>query len=264
MKFLLLNTEFYYDGVSGSSMGLSLVNIQSGMLEENFGYTRNIIEEKVPYAVKPYFFRFEKEPLTFTLTFAKINEKDLVWDFDYRKKVVNWLFQDDYKSLICMDNPEVIYYCTPINDVKRFDNGLLHGYITVTFRCNSPYAYTPAYIYTYNFVNSGGVDIIEIENLTNVEKYYYPEIEINMTNSTSVSIENLSDSGETFTFSNLTIGETIYVNNESEQIETSLGSNVYRLGDFNKNWLKLVQGVNRLRIIGEVNLNIKCIYPISN
>lgn len=261
---MLLNTEFYYDGISGSSMGLSLVNIETGMLEENFGYSRSIVEEKTPYRVKPYFSKFEKEPLTLTLTFAKINENDLEWDFDYRKRVVRWLFQDEYKPLICMDNPEVIYYCTPVNDVKRFDNGLLHGYIPVTFRCNSPYAYTPAYVYTYDFASSGGIDIIDVENLTNVEQYYYPEIEITMIGSNSMTIENLSDCGEIFALNGLDIGETIYINNESEQIETSLGATVYRLGNFNKGWLKLVQGINRLRITGDVSLVIRCIYPISS
>ena len=116
----------------------------------------------------------------------------------------------------------------------------MQGYITLTMECNSPYAYSPSYIYTWDYSNCKS-NIIEIENLSNVKKYYYPEIEIEMVDDTNVEIKNLSNAGEVFKIGILKQGEIIYIDNNMQRIESNL-SNTYRLGNFNKNWLRLVKG----------------------
>lgn len=256
---MFISTEFTYDGIKGSDRGLYLVKTNSGMIESSFGYKRENKIEQINDNIFSY--GFDTEPLRFEITLAKIKEDDLLWDYKTRRDVVEWLFQDDYKPFVSLDNPEVIYYCKPVGDAKRFDNGLMQGYATLTMECNSSYAYSPSYIYTWDYSNCKS-NIIEIENLSNVKKYYYPEIEIEMVDDTNVEIKNLSNAGEVFKIGILKQGEIIYIDNNMQRIESNL-PNTYRLGNFNKNWLRLVKGYNLLEITGNVKISIRCCYPIS-
>lgn len=263
-----ISDEFEYDGIPSYEMGVSLVSLESDLIETPFGYTRDIKEEKIPHRDKPYFYGFEKECLTLKLTIAKLDSEGnpLEWSVDDRIKIVEWLYKDKYCPFISADNPEVIYYCTPVEDGVRFTNRDLKGYATITLRCNSPYAYSPTYIEEYNHATALS-DIIEINNLSNVKKYYHPEIQVYTNNTTSFKIVNLTDGGREFSFSNLDNNETIYINNEMQRIETDkvdvLGNKVYRLQNFNKNWFRLVKGINRIQIVGDVDVLFRCSYPIS-
>lgn len=262
---MFLSEEFEYNGISSNTMGVSCVSIDSsGMKESPFGMKRSIREEKINGRDKPYFHGFEKECLTFKMTIGKINEDNLEWTFEERKKISEWLYTDYYAPLLSLDNPEVIYYCTPIDDGLRFDNGIMQGYITITMKCNAPYPFSPTYIEEYKYEQN--IDnIIEINNLSNVTKYYYPEIQV-CSDDTNFKLINLTNNGEEFTFNNIDKGETIYINNEMKQIETDKkdlkGNKVYRLTNFNKNWFKLVKGVNRIKVEGNVNVLFRCSYPI--
>ncbi len=49
------------------------------------------------------------------------------------------------------------------------------------------------YISTYDYNKISKTNILEIDNTTNVKKYYYPEIEIEMVDGTETSIINLTN-----------------------------------------------------------------------
>ncbi|GCD11792.1 phage tail domain-containing protein [Clostridium tagluense] len=259
---MFINTDFTYDGILSSDMNVHIISTKSGMVEMPFGYSREIIEESVPFRSQPYFFGFQRKCMTLEIELGKIgeNEKDTEWTYEEKKKLVEWFWQKDYKPFISLDNPELIYYCTPVGDSTRFDNGYAHGYVKLQLRCNSPHAYSPTYVKSYDY-QVGVLNIIEITNPSNVNEYYYPEVQFKMMNSTSITIRNLT-TGEEFTFTGLNIGENIYVDNSLKQIETDM-LDTYRLSNFNKKWLRLVKGVNRLEIIGKVNVVFRSSYPIS-
>lgn len=265
---MFLLSEFEYNGIPSYDMGVCLVSLESGMIEAPFGYKREITEEKISYRDKPYFYGFKKECLTLKITIAKADENNepTDWTFDERKKIVQWFYQNEYCPFISADTPEVVYYCTPVEDGVRFDNGRLKGYANITLRCNSPFAYTPTYIESYDHLTSP-TDIIEINNLSNVIDYYSPEIQIYTDNSTSFKIVNLTDGGRVFEFTDVGTQETIYINNEMQRIKTDkvdqFGNEIYRLSNFNKNWFRLVRGINRIQIVGDVNVLFRCNYPIS-
>lgn len=259
---MFLNTDFTYDGISSTVMNVHLISADTGMVEMPFGYSREIIEESISNKSQPYFFGFKRDCLKLDIEIGKIGctNEECEWTYEERKKIVEWFWQDEYKPFVSLDNPELIYYCTPIGESKRFDNGLLHGYIKLQLRCNSPHAYSPTYIESYNY-QLGMSNVIEITNLSNVDEYYCPEIQFNMLNSNDITIVNLT-TGEDFIFTGLEIGENVYVDNALKQIETDK-ADTYRLSNFNKKWLRLVKGVNRLEIIGEVNVVFRGSYPIS-
>jgi phage-related protein len=65
-----------------------------------------------------------------------------------------------------------------------------------------------------------------------------------------VSITNLDDSNRVFSFTGVSPNEVLTVNNSLQTISSSTG--LIRLSYFNKHFLRLVPGVNRLRIQGNV------------
>lgn len=254
-----ISEYFMYDGIDSRQKGVIAIHKDSGLLQMPFAFKRNVIEEKIKRVNNPYFYGFENESFIFNITIMTMD--DIEWTDEKRMEIVNWLYQDEYKPFISGDNTGIIYYCTPINDAKRFDNCLKQGYVTITFKCNSPFGYTPIYNTHYDYRNSK-TNIIEIENLGNVERYYYPEIQVKILDGKDFKIINQSDGGNSFEFKNLNVGETIYINNNLKQIVTN-NPNTYRLSNFNKKWFRLVKGKNVIRIDGAIIADFRMSFPVT-
>jgi hypothetical protein len=105
-----------------------------------------------------------------------------------------------------------------------------------------------------------GSGTIVINNLSNAFQYYQPEIEITVNSGTSVSFTNTTDDNRVTSFSGLTTGEVLYVNNEKKQLISSTSN--YRYDGFNKNWLRLVQGVNTISVTGNATIMFRTQFPV--
>ncbi|MNC28389.1 Phage tail protein [compost metagenome] len=88
-----------------------------------------------------------------------------------------------------------------------------------------------------------------------------PEIWITKIGNGDFSIQNTSNNNETFTFMGLVNGETVYVNNERQDIQTSLAV-TYRYKDFNDNYLDFPPGQNVLRINGNATIRFRYQFPM--
>jgi tRNA A37 threonylcarbamoyltransferase TsaD len=87
------------------------------------------------------------------------------------------------------------------------------------------------------------------------------EIELKNTN-TAISLVNLSNDNYTFSFSGLTIGEVLTINNQKKRIESDKSTN--RFDKFNKNWFKLIRGVNNIQVTGKCIIKFNMQFPIFN
>jgi phage-related protein len=251
--------NFSYDGISTTAFGLMVVRVgETGMKERPFGVSRNIVEEKIRGKNSPYFYGIEEDPLQFDITLGK----EGVWTDDFKKSVVKWLFKNDYKPLISDDNTGIIYYCMAVGTPKFYDNSKGEGYITLTMRCDSPYAWSLPTTEDYDLSTNTGGQIILLNNTSNIVEYYYPEVEITLMEGTDFSLDNLNDTSNAFAFTDLVAGEVIYVNNQRKQIITNQPG-LFRYDNFNKNWLKLVQGVNQIQVNGKVKLHFEMQFPVS-
>lgn len=133
---------FSYDGKKSIDYGIINVNISTGMQEEPFAYSRSIMEDKIRGRSKPYFKGIKKEPLSFTVNFAFED----TWDEEKIKEIKRWLTEQDYyKPLYFSEDVERIYYALVVDDPVLIHNCLKQGYVTLTFRCNDAYAYSPVY-----------------------------------------------------------------------------------------------------------------------
>ena len=256
---MFIETDAIFDGTYFSDMNLTLISTGTGAREVNFGTKQNIVEEKV--RSKNYFYRVDEEPLTFSITVLLDEDKE--WSYERRREVINWLFKQEYKEFRSLDFPNIVYYVIATGDAKLTLASSQRGYFTIEFRCDAPYGWTyPVSNMYYDLSDNTTSTIIEIENISNI-KTVYPEVEFELkSTSSSMSIVNLDDGMRKFEFSGLINNEQIYVDNGKQRIITSV-ANTYRLNKFNKNWLRLIQGANRLQVTGKCILQIRCQFPMA-
>lgn len=253
------NTDFIFDSVNSSEMGLYIVSIDGGLHSDTVYGGQNIIEERVGKKPNPYFLRTEKEPIEFEVTFSLLDGK---WTPEKRFEIAKWLIHDDYKSFQTVDDLGKFYYAMVINPWELEYAGDDKGYVRVTFRTDAYHAWSPVYFQTFDLRNNLTTTNIILENKSNVDKYYYPKLEFTLDgDSTGISLINLNDGGREFKFENLFEGETVGADNEKKIIKSDL-ADVYRLNNFNKKWLRLAYGQNNIQVTGKCILKVKSQFPI--
>lgn len=262
---MFIETGFVFDDIDAyERFGIIVVKPDSsGMIQMPFGVNREIIQEKVAGNPIPFFYGVDENQLPIKINIMKENGK---WSTKERKEIIQWLFQKTYKPLISYDNPDIAYFVLIEGEPQRYDTSLQEGYAELQFRSLAPwgYSYPKSVLYYPKHTLINNNNIITIDNKSNVQKYYYPEIQFEILSGTSFSVQNLSLQGETFEFTDLQTNEILYVNNNKKFIQSSLESNgIFRRDNFNGKWLRLIQGRNRLKIIGDVNLELRVQYPIS-
>lgn len=242
-------------------MGLYNVSTDSGLFEETFIASKEIIEEKVKGNDKPYFMGVEREPLSFNLTFAFMHP----FDNAKKREVARWLNQDYYKELYFIDNPTRRWLCMSVSDSSIIHNGLGEGYLELEFRCNSPYTYSEEYLtdeLDFSISNpSDGVGMTyEFNNLGDMP--LKPEMWIKKIGAGDVIVENKAD-GRVFMFTGLTDGEYVYIDNERQEIMSDYTelTGTYRYDNFNNNYLELESySKNILNIKGECKIQFRFRY----
>lgn len=210
---------FVYDGKRSDEMGIINVNLETGMLEENFLPEQNIKEITIRGKDAPYYMEKNRNPITLKLTFAFVadfNEEKL-------KHVSSWLAnQPYYKPLYFSDNLNKWYYTLYTGEVKLIHNALKQGYITIEMRNISPYTYSPIYqsgIYDYSLNTSDGMDFT-INNLGTLP--CKPIIKLEKVGAGEVKIVNYSNRGKEFLIKNLVHGEFIEIDSDTEDISSNI------------------------------------------
>lgn len=254
----LISEYFIFDNIKSTDMGVSIVRVDSGLINTPFISSKDILEESVSRNPVPYFFRTKFKPLEFTVHMAITDENG--WTPERRYELASWLCRPNYCELISDDFIGRRYFVIVTNQADLMTNGI-DGYIQVQFRCQHPYALSPIYIETFDLSDNTTTTQIILDNRSNIGLDYYPELEVELVSpSTGFSLKNLSNNGEIFSFSNLTTGEIINISNEKKQIISSTGN--YRYSKWNKKWFKLVQGKNTIEVTGKIYLQTRMTFPI--
>lgn len=228
------------------------INVNSGMAEEILVPERTILEQKVKGKTIPYFQSIEYSPRVIPVSFAFDN----TFDNNKLQNAVRWLCgQEYYKPLIFSENPNRIYYALVAeSELKLIHNYNYSGYITLNFRCNDYYAYSPLYQKYFDLSNNTESGMtVEIMNLGDIT--IYPKLEIYKNTTESFQINNLSNNNLEFKFNSISDDTIVTVYNEEEIIESS-NVGEYLNNQFNNNYLALVRGSNKLKILGKAQLKI--------
>lgn len=141
--------HFNFDGVSSINFGVISVNVSGGFLEESFLPSRNIRETKIQGRDKPYYSGVDTDPLQFSL--------DIYFESGFSngklREVARWLYTDIYKPMYFSTNTNRIFYCMAVGQPTLHHNGAKQGYVTIEFRCDSPFSYTPVFELTELEIN---------------------------------------------------------------------------------------------------------------
>lgn len=239
--------HFNYDGKSSKDFGIIHISLDSGMFEETFVASRDIVETQVGGNDTPLFHRVDETPIEFDLPIAftsKFTDKEI-------DDIIIWLFQDKYRPLYFEDKPNKVFYCMPVGDTTIAHNGLKEGYIVLRMRCRSSKIESPINVTpTYDLSQNTGDYKVTIKNEGHVE--IFPEISIEKVGDGHITI--MKD-GEVFEVRDLTNREQIYINTEKEIIETDIVG-VYRyenvIGDFHD--MAMPVGDNEFTIQGNCKI----------
>ena len=249
------------NGVDLSTLNIYVVRLESGLPTAPFLPSQEIIEDYAMNNPVPYYFGTRLNPLELTVTFAKLQG---FWTYDARREFANILTPDidDYVEFYFQeeDEPPKVYYVKYIDGIDISLNYTKQGYLTVHFRCNSPYAYSP--VYSSNNDLSTILSPTDIKIINNGDKKLYPELWIEKVGNGDIKIKNLTNAGKELIITDLIDGEIVYINNEDGSIESSL-SDVYRLNYHNGVYIELVRGTNTLQVTGQCKLTWRYQYIIK-
>jgi phage-related protein len=247
--------NFTYNGINSRDMGCSHVSLNSGLYEENIGGNRTIIEQQNSQSDRRYYRRISIEPIEFEMTIM-LNDSIINSQTATVDSVIVWLMQDYYKELYFDNEVDKIYFCMPISNPVFHHDGSGKGYIVLNMRCFDGYIYsseiTKVYDLSSNYAmgtefyiyNDGHADIYPLMIIEAKE----PTIEIN----NKTTQENTK-------FTGLLVGEKITLDNENEEITTSVNG-VYRFSNHNDVFFRLIPPKNLVNIQGNCIVTLKYRY----
>jgi len=271
---MLNATEFTYDGVYSGQYGLLIASLDSDNIENTAILSPTIKTIKTPKRNRVSFAGLEYEenqPLTFSI----LSETDI--PSSIRREVLSWLIgRNGFKKLQIhqSDYDDYEYNCIFTDAEVIFVNGSCKGF-TITANFDSPYCYGRPYKKIYNG-NGTEYETITVVNESDVlDDYVYPFVTIKPNSLGGVyekiSIKNTSDidAERAFEFDGLTTellqtDEELCIDNElciitkRKEGETATNPIGNVLDTFNKNWLRLKKGVNKLdiKINGKVTIEV--------
>lgn len=244
--------SFLYDNIPSETYGLRISGLDADAINQSMGSSAmNIYEQSIYRRPTPYFFGATPSPkLSFSLSAFAEEEMDA----SHFQLVQKWLFSSrTYKKLQIdqMDMYDIYFNCI-LNQPEIIRVGNKIQGFSCQVECDSPFAWkfpiTTNYTYTQSVVN----DTVTFNNTSDdIGNYVYPILVISLNNTGDhVKITNESDNNRVFEFLNLAASEVLTVDCGLETITSS--TNLLRLSNFNKKFLRLVPGVNRLHIEADV------------
>lgn len=249
---------FTYDGVYSGEYGLRIADFDDSTVITTDVFTVEPVTSK-PARLNRFYYggaKFETQP---SFTFTILSESPIPDSF--RREIITWLLgRGEYKELIVNQNDleGYTYRCvfTSVNII--YVRGYCCGF-TVTALFDSPYAYgTPTKV---SVKGTGTAQTVTIINNSDVlDGYVYPKVSFQATSAVSdkaISIVNQTDNPvRAFEFSTLTANEQITVDNELKIITSSVSGD--KVSSFNKNWLRLRKGANKLSVTINGTATIEC------
>lgn len=261
---------FIYDGKTSTEMNLYNVRINhSGFVETPLWGGVNIQEDTSRRRLTSYFYGVTREPIEFKVEFALADEHftPKEWTPEERYKIAKWLVPNGYKEFQTNDDLSKRYYAMITNDVN-LNLVNTRGYIELTFRTNSPFAWTEIEDEVFDLSDNATTTTIQLENKSNVLEQYRPmlvEIEL-VGGEINVQLKNLTNDNKIMKFEGLTANETVSIDCENEIMKSNLfGNNPF--AQFNKGikryWLDLASGINNIEVTGKCIIKTRCQFPIA-
>lgn len=255
---------FTYDGVYSGDYGLQIASFDSQNVETTnvFAPTFKTMKSSRGKSFLHAGIKYEAAP---TFDFQIISQNEI--KEAQRREVLTWLVgRDSFKALrIHQDDLQDYSYRCVFSSVNIvYVNGRCHGFqVTATF--DSWLCRGRDTVATASSSGDGYIEVSLMNRSDIIDDYVYPSIELTDVNSFGeeddteqfCSIVNLTDDASRETkFINLSSHESLTLDGETRMIINSNG--LGRLSCFNKKWLRLKKGKNKLQIRINGTIKIKC------
>ena len=247
--------NFSFDGHSSEEFNLKIVNIdKSGWNTESIGANYEpVLDENPLKIIKNSYGVHISENLEFEMVVASLERIDR----DTVNRISSWLFARRKPCKLYIDQPDMQnkYFECFLTSPKQVSRGNFAYAVSFTVSCTSPFMWSNDIISSISVTNGSG-EITLYHNGADYDGYINPVIEIESVGDVSkISIVNQRDGNrETgFDFSGtgiigFTSGEIIKVDTENRIVSSS--NSINRLTPFNKKWLRIKSGSNKLLITG--------------
>lgn len=260
--------DFSFNGVSCEEYGLKIYDIGSDSNDATkFASTGDLETDVIPSKGRQFLYgRSYEDPLEFELVFGlysnTLTEGEYLDRYEM-DEIANWLTgPTEYKWLV-VEQPDLdmVRYRCIISDLEPIHVAWLPFAFKAEVTCDSPYAYTMPYTYTYDCSDT---TTFTIRSKSTINRLYYPKMEIELNGSDTISIYNESV-GVTMEFTDLpTASEiSIVIDNDLGIITSSDASysNMYKY--FNFEFFSLQKGINTITVTGDCSITFTCEYPIN-
>jgi hypothetical protein len=257
--------DFQYDNKSSLDFNLKILNFGGGDKSDSIGIPLTIEDTKIKRNPKPFFFGVETVPnLSFSLTLVYLNENGKSSNENYLNRgelgtIIKWLSKREYKEFRILDSDysNIIYKCM-FQNFRQVEIGNVPYAIEVDVICDRPYGYRKQSITKA----VSGSSTFNLQNIGFANAFVYPEVEItNGVITPNVTITNITDDNNAFTFTGLDNNEVVYVNNQRQEIISSTGLNRNSL--FNFNWFRLTPDYyNSISVTGTCSVTFRFEFPM--
>lgn len=252
--------DFRFDGINSKNLKLKIVSVDNSKKNSQFGVEQEIVEDNSTNI--PLFLGVKRKCPTIPITMMKMNDFGNAESFTDKEldNICRWLFQDEYKPFISWDNTGIIYYVI-FTKGDSFYNCAKEGYLNLEMRLNAPHGYSNQLI---NFHQVTDKKVIELHNGSNINTIVYPDIEFELLgDNRNLKITNLSN-GDFMEFEGLEKNEHAYVYNDGiKDIMSKVDKNRNLFKNFNKKWISMRYGKNRIEIIGNCRIKFISQYPTA-
>ncbi len=244
--------SFMFDGISSELYGLHINDVSDGSLSKSVASSsQQIYEEKIYRRPTPYFFGSTPSP-RLTFEFSAFSEQEI--DANTFGLIAKWLTSPrSYKKFFVDQIDSQSWYANVIfNNIQANKSGHIIQGFSATIECNSPWTYSFPQTVDYTYDSSVVSDTIVFNNSSQDSgDYLYPTLTIiTNTNGGNLKITNVEDNNRISIFTGLMPNEIVTINSDLQTIVSNSG--LLRLGNFNKNFLRLVPNRNTLKIQGNV------------
>lgn len=250
---MFYGSDFIFNNISSQLYDLRILNFEtSGVQNSSAGSESTLFQKWVYRKPKPYFYgRSQNIPLEFDL---EIGSFDPIAGFS-RTAIEEWLLSKSTYlpfQVVQEDISKVIFDVIFSKGENKYVGNIQRG-MTLHGKCNAPWGYESPKTLIKTYVGGGiAYETFNFYNGSDDSEYLYPQINFTMNGGGNYfTLTNTSDNNRIFSFTGLSTGEVMTVDNNLQQMISSTG--LLRMDNFNRKFFRLIPGMNVLILTGGIS-----------
>ena len=241
---MLIHDRFIYNNIDSLGMNVAIVWDKSG-LQTQAMFKKTVNEDKnTLHSTELSNQEFTIKIALFDDSFTNIVEMPI----NKRRELIEWLCRDYYLPFQTFENQNIFFYVMFSEITRSYITVTNTGYLELKAKCDS--AYCASHFDIYNLRCEDEL-YVELPNKGDVETR--PILEVLALDDKGIKIKNLTN-GKSIEVST-TENEVIDIDCQGQYIKSNIVKNKYK--DFNRVFLTLPRGINRVKIEGNCKIKFK-------